>query len=45
MAIKKSDDKLKSLLRGDSRSTVEEINVGDYISPVATIKVVGVGGG
>ncbi len=45
MAIKKSDDKLKSLLRGDSRSTVEEINVSDYISPVATIKVVGVGGG
>jgi len=43
--IKKSDDKLKSLLRGDSRSTVEEINVSDYISPVATIKVVGVGGG
>jgi cell division protein FtsZ len=45
MAIKKSDDKLKNLLRGDSRSTVEEINVSDYISPVATIKVVGVGGG
>jgi cell division protein FtsZ len=45
MSIKKSDDKLKSLLRGDSRSTVEEINVSDYISPVATIKVVGVGGG
>ncbi|MDD2745689.1 MAG: cell division protein FtsZ [Candidatus Gracilibacteria bacterium] len=45
MTIKKSDDKLKSLLRGDSRSTVEEINVSDYISPVATIKVVGVGGG
>ncbi len=45
MAIKKSDDKLKNLLRGDSRSTVEEINGSDYISPVATIKVVGVGGG
>lgn len=45
MAIKKSDDKLKSLLRGDSRAAVEEINVSDYISPVANIKVVGVGGG
>lgn len=45
MSIKKTDDKLKNLLRGDSRSTVEEINVSDYISPVATIKVVGVGGG
>ncbi len=43
---KKSDDKLKNLLRGgDMRSAVEEINVSDYISPVANIKVVGVGGG
>ncbi len=45
MSVKKSDDKLKSLLRGDMRGAVEEINVSDYISPVANIKVVGVGGG
>lgn len=44
MTIKKTDDKLKSILRGD-RGAVEEINVTDYISPVANIKVVGVGGG
>ncbi len=48
-APKKTDDKLKSLLRNDMgggfRSQVEEINVTDYISPVANIKVVGVGGG
>lgn len=43
--VKKSDDKLKTLLRGDMRSAVEEINVSEYISPVANIKVVGVGGG
>ncbi len=41
---KKSDDKLKNLLRWD-RSSVEEINVSEYISPIANIKVVGVGGG
>ena len=45
MTPKKSDDRLKSLLRGDSRSSVEEINVSEYISPIANIKVVGVGGG
>jgi cell division protein FtsZ len=45
MTIKKSDDKLKSLLRGDMRGAVEEINVSDYISPIANIKVVGIGGG
>ena len=49
MTARKSDDKLKSLLRGDMRGdmrgAVEEINVSDYISPVANIKVVGVGGG
>lgn len=45
MTIKKSDDKLKSLLRGDMRGAVEEIHVSDYISPIANIKVVGVGGG
>ncbi len=47
-APKKTDDKLKSLLRNDAGgfySQVEEINVTDYISPVANIKVVGVGGG
>jgi cell division protein FtsZ len=44
MTTKKTDDKLKSILRGD-RGAVEEINVTDYISPVANIKVVGVGGG
>ncbi len=45
MTARKSDDKLKSLLRGDMRGAVEEINVSDYISPVANIKVVGIGGG
>lgn len=47
-APKKTDDKLKSLLRNDMggfHSQVEEINVTDYISPIANIKVVGVGGG
>jgi len=46
MAIRKTDDKLKSLLGGGknfSRSS-EEIHVSEYISPVASIKVVGVGG-
>lgn len=46
MPVKKTDDKLKNLLRGNTMSTsVEEINVTEYISPVAKIKVVGVGGG
>jgi len=47
MAIRKTDDKLKNLLGGGSnfsRNSVEEINVSEYISPVANIKVVGVGG-
>jgi cell division protein FtsZ len=47
MVVKKSDDKLKNLLgrnSGFGNSQVEEINVSEYISPVANIKVVGVGG-
>lgn len=47
MVVRKTDDKLKSLLGGGSnfsRDNIEEINVSDYISPVANIKVVGVGG-
>lgn len=47
MSVKKSDDKLKSLLRNDGgfrSAQVEEINVSEYISPVANIKVVGIGG-
>lgn len=47
MAIRKTDDKLKNLLGGGSnfsRNSVEEINVSEYISPIANIKVVGVGG-
>ena len=47
MVIRKTDDKLKSLLGGGSnfsRNSVEEINVSEYISPIANIKVVGVGG-
>lgn len=48
MVVRKTDDKLKSLLGGGSnfsRNSVEEINVSEYISPVANIKVVGIGGG
>ncbi|MDD2487177.1 MAG: cell division protein FtsZ [Candidatus Gracilibacteria bacterium] len=46
MSIRKTDDKLKSYLRGDfTKNPIEEINVSDYISPVANIKVIGVGGG
>ncbi|MDD2565301.1 MAG: cell division protein FtsZ [Candidatus Gracilibacteria bacterium] len=42
----KTDDKLKSYLRGDFiKNPIEEVNVSDYISPVANIKVVGIGGG
>lgn len=39
---KQSDDKLKSLLSRDtfSRSSIEEVNVSEYISPVANIKVI-----
>lgn len=47
MVVRKTDDKLKNLLSGGgnfSRNNVEEINVSDYISPVANIKVVGIGG-
>lgn len=45
---KSTDDKLKSLIRGDIsalRGGAEEVNVGAYVAPVASIKVVGVGGG
>jgi len=46
MSIRKSDDKLKSYLRGDFvKNPIEEVNVSDYISPVANIKVVWVGWG
>ena len=47
MVAKKSDDKLKGLLRGDAfrGPMVEEINVDGYVSPIANIKVVGIGGG
>ncbi|MDD5770413.1 MAG: cell division protein FtsZ [Candidatus Gracilibacteria bacterium] len=41
----KKDDKLKRLLSGQAISGPEEIRVSSYITPVATIKVVGVGGG
>lgn len=46
MAIRKTDDKLKSLLGGGNNFSrnAEEIHVSEYISPVASIKVVGVGG-
>lgn len=47
MVVRKTDDKLKNLLGGGSnfsRNSVEEINVSEYISPIANIKVVGVGG-
>ncbi len=48
MPTKKMDDKLKSFIRPDfgrTMSSVEEINVSDYIAPVASIKVIGIGGG
>lgn len=41
----KKDDKLKRLLSGQPSSGPEEIRVGSYITPVATIKVVWVWGG
>ncbi|QFR39556.1 cell division protein FtsZ [Candidatus Gracilibacteria bacterium 28_42_T64] len=44
----KREDKLKSLLSGGSivaPTGPEEVNIGNSISPVAKIKVVGVGGG
>jgi cell division GTPase FtsZ len=52
MAAVSSEDRLKNLLRGGSTpKTVAagpahvEVNVSTYISPIANIKVVGVGGG
>lgn len=46
MNIRKSDDKLKSYLRWDFvKNPIEEINVTDYISPIANIKVVWIGWG
>ena len=46
MVVRKTDDKLKSLLGGGNfaRNSIEEINVSEYISPIANIKVVGIGG-
>jgi cell division protein FtsZ len=43
----RKDDMLRSLFRGDAftKNAVEEVRVGEYISPVANIKVVGIGGG
>jgi len=44
--MKKNADKLKNLLSGnDVGSGPVEVGVGSYISPIANIKVVGVGGG
>jgi len=42
MAMRKTDDKLKGLLRGDAflKAPIEEINMLEHISPVANIKVV-----
>lgn len=46
MNIRKTDDKLKSYLRWDFvKNPIEEVNVSDYINPVARIIVVWVGGG
>ncbi|MCK9272775.1 cell division protein FtsZ [Candidatus Gracilibacteria bacterium] len=47
MAVnRKTDEKLKAYLRGDfTQNPIEEVNVSDYISPIANIKVIGVGGG
>ena len=42
----KREDKLRSLLGGSTEQTgPEEVNIAGGISPVAKIKVVGVGGG
>lgn len=41
----KKDEKLKRLLSGNAVSGPEEIRVGNYISPIANIKVVWVWGG
>ncbi|PIE85567.1 cell division protein FtsZ [Candidatus Gracilibacteria bacterium] len=44
----KKEDKLKNLLSGkidNDTQGPEEVNIGDSISPVAKIKVIGVGGG
>lgn len=46
MSTSKTDDKLKSYLRWDFiKNPIEEVNVSDYISPVANIKVVWIGWG
>ncbi|MDD3120439.1 MAG: cell division protein FtsZ [Candidatus Gracilibacteria bacterium] len=46
MVQKRLDDRLKGALRGSTASNgIEEIDVASYISPVAHIKVIGVGGG
>jgi cell division protein FtsZ len=41
----KKDDMLKGFLMGNKSDSIQEIDMSDYISPVAKIKVVGVGGG
>lgn len=41
----KKDDMLKGFLMGNKTDSVQEVDMSDYISPVAKIKVVGVGGG
>jgi cell division protein FtsZ len=47
-----AEDRLKSLLRNNNNpsqsteaSSIREVNLTNHISPVANIKVVGVGGG
>lgn len=47
MAVnRKTDEKLKAYLRWDfTKNPIEEINVSDYISPIANIKVIWVGWG
>ncbi len=46
MPAKKQDDKLKPLFTGGQiDEAVQEVNMSEYISPVASIKVIGVGGG
>ncbi len=46
MVLRKTDDKLKSYLRWDfTKNPIEEVNVSDYISPIANIKVIWVWGG
>ncbi len=46
MVTRKTDEKLKLYLRGDfTKNPIEEVNVSDYISPIANIKVIWVGWG